>query len=109
MSQRHQMVQMLNADILQLNEDGTGKLVDQPYDLIIQLNLNYVDHGDMVDLVELGIQAMAAREDLLKITRENPPHPMTAEDVDVVIAATRQRRFKAEALLPLIRRPGPVR
>lgn len=109
MSERHQVVQALNADILQINEDGTGKLVEQPYDLIIQLNLNYVDHGYMVDLVEMGIQAMVAREELLKITRESPPHPMTAEDIDVVITATRQRRYKAEALLPLIRRPGPVR
>ncbi|AXQ68902.1 hypothetical protein HOU00_gp223 [Caulobacter phage CcrPW] len=109
MSPRHQIVQMLNADLIQLNEDGTGKLVDQPHDLIIQLNLNYVDHGHMVDVVELGIQAMVAREELLKVTRESPPHPMTAEDIDVVLATARQRRFKAEALLPLIRRPGPAR
>lgn len=109
MSERHQVIQHLNADILQINEDGTGKLVDQPDDLIIQLNLNYVEHADMVELVELGIQAMIAREELLKVTRENPPHPMTAADVDVVIASSRRRRFKAEALLPRIRRQQGIR
>lgn len=105
------VVQAINPELIALSEDGSsGRLVEKgdPDELIIQLNLNFVDHANLVKLAEAGIQAMVAREVILKEMRASPPHPLTAEEIDILMNNARRLRHEAEELSSRIRRPGPT-
>lgn len=104
------VVQAINPELIVLSEDGVGPFVEKgdPNELIIQLNLNFVDHGLLVKLAEAGIQAMVAREVILKEMRASPPHPLTVEEIDILMNNARRLRHEAEALSSRIRRPGPT-
>ena len=107
---RYVVVQPINPELALLDEDGVGPLVEEgdPNEFIIQLNLNFVDHGLLVKLAEAGIQAMVAREVILKEMRASPPHPLTVEEIDILMNNARRQRHEAEALSSRIRRPGPT-
>lgn len=105
------VVQSINPELVTPAEDGCGgRLVEKgdPNELIIQLNLNFVDHANLVKLAEAGIQAMVAREVILKEMRESPPHPLTSDEIDILQNNARRLRHEAEALSSRIRRPGPI-
>lgn len=113
---RNQVVEVINPDlILPMLANGEGGEVEKgdPNELIIQTNLDFVDHGKLVDLALCGIKAKYDRcaeiEALFKRVTEDHEAasavlPLTPDDIRLALSRARDDAAKADDLIRKITR-----